>query len=89
MNGIKSMTSKYDSFVTQMKDSNGRNGFMLVNYEEPSIDHTNKVSMEFEDADGILYYRDGDPIVEVLQNKTFNIELKPGEGVFMIPLYKK
>ena len=43
----------------------------------------------FEDADGILYYRDGDPIVEVLQNKTFNIDLKPGEGVFMIPLYKK
>ncbi|MBE5737615.1 MAG: hypothetical protein E7348_04360 [Clostridiales bacterium] len=89
LNGIKSVKSKYDAIVTQLKDANNRNGFMLVNYEEPSINHNNKVSMEFENADGIMYYRDGEPIIESLENKTFNIDLKPGEGVFIIPLYKK
>lgn len=89
LNGIKSVTSKGDSFVTHFKDKDSRDAFMLVNYEEPSIDKTNKVTMEFEDADGIMYYRDGEPIVEVLNNKTFSIDLKAGEGIFMIPLYKK
>ena len=62
---------------------------MLVNYEEPSIKHNNKVTMTFDKADGVLYYKDGDPVVAGLKNKTFTIDLEPGEGVFIIPLYKK
>ena len=89
LNGVDSFVSKYDAFMTQFKDADGRKAYMLVNYEEPSLTHTNKVSVEFDDADGLMYYRDGEPKIEVLENKTFNIDLKPGEGVFMIPLYKK
>jgi len=89
LNGIKSVTSKYDSFVTQFADKDGRDAFMLMNFEEPSIDHTNKVQIEFDKADGVMYYRDGDPIIEALKDKTFTIDLKAGEGVFIIPLYKK
>ena len=89
LRGVKSFTSKYDAIVGQFKDANGNDGFMLVNYEEPSIAHKNKVTMNFKDADGVLYYKDGEPIVEVLKNKKFTIDLEAGEGVFIIPLFKK
>lgn len=89
LNDVKAFTSKYDTFTTQFKDKDGRKAFMLVNYEEPSVDHTNKVEMKFENADGILYYRNGERFVEVLKEKTFTVDLKPGEGIFMMPLYKK
>ena len=89
LNGVKEFKSKYDTIVGQFKDKDGNDGFMLVNYEEPSVKHDNKVTMTFENADGVMYYRDGEPVVEGLANKTFTIDLKPGEGVFIIPLYKK
>jgi hypothetical protein len=47
------------------------------------------VEMKFENADGILYYRNGERFVEVLKEKTFTVDLKSGEGIFMMPLYKK
>ena len=48
-----------------------------------------KIKVVPESADGVLYYRDGEPVVEGLADKTFTIDLKPGEGVFIVPLYKK
>jgi hypothetical protein len=89
LRGVKSFQSKYDTIAGQFKDKDGNDGFMLVNYEEPSIKRDNKVTMTFENADGVLYYRNGEPMVEGLANKTFTIDLKPGEGVFIIPVYKK
>ena len=89
LRGVKSFKSKYDTIAGQFKDKDGNDGFMIVNYEEPSIKHDNKVTMTFENADGVLYYRNGEPTVEGLANKTFTIDLKPGEGVFIIPVYKK
>ena len=89
LSGVKTFSSKYDAIVGQFKDGNGNNGFMLVNYEEPSLTTTNKVTMTFDTADGVLYYRNGEPVVEALKNKTFSIDLAAGEGVFVIPLYTK
>ncbi len=89
LNGVKSFKSNYDAIVGQFEDANGNDAFMLVNYEEPSIKHNNKVTMTFDKADGVMYYRDGDPYVVGLKNKTFTVDLEPGEGVFIIPLYKK
>lgn len=89
LRGVKSFKSKYDTIVGQFKDGDGNDGFMLVNYEEPSKTRTNKTTIEFDNADGVLIYRDGDPEVIGLANHTFTIDLDPGEGVFIVPLYKK
>ena len=89
LDGVKTFRSKYDAIVGQFEDKDGNKGFMLVNYEEPSIKHTNKVTMKFEDADGVLMYRNGDPTTIGLTDKTFTIDLDAGEGVFIVPLYKK
>lgn len=89
LKGISEVKSKYDTIVTQFVDGTGRNAYFLVNQEEPSLEKTNKASLKFEKADGVMYYRNGDPVIATLENGTFNIELEPGEGVFIIPLYKK
>ena len=89
LRGVSAIKSKYDIVVGQFKDKDNNDGFMLVNYEEPSINHTNKVSMTFKNADGVLYYRNGERFVESLKNRNFEIELNPGEGVFIVPVYKK
>ncbi|MBR2449052.1 MAG: hypothetical protein IKB30_02905 [Clostridia bacterium] len=89
LDGVKSFNSKYNAIVGQYEDADGNKGFMLVNYEEPSIKHTNKVTMKFENADGVLLYRNGDPTTIGLKDKTFTIDLEAGEGVFIVPLNKK
>lgn len=87
--GVSSYKSKYDTVAGQMRDKNGNVGYMLVNYDEPSKARKNDVSFTFENADGVLMYRNGEPQVIGLRNREFSLTLEAGEGVFIIPLYKK
>ena len=86
---VKKLKSKYDITLNEFTDADGNKAFMVFNYEEPSLLRTNKVQITFKDADGVMYYRKGEPVTQVLKNKTFEIDLESGEGVFVIPLYKK
>ena len=75
--------------MNEFTDADGNKAFMLFNYEEPMMKRGNKVTVTFKEAKGVLYYRNGEPTTEVLDNGKFTIELESGEGVFVIPLYKK
>lgn len=86
---VETVRSKYDITMNEFTDADGNKAFMLFNYDDPILGRNNKVKITFKDADGVLYYRKGEPTTQVLENKKFEIELESGEGVFVIPLYKK
>lgn len=89
LTGVTKFKSKYNSIVGEFKDSNGNTGFLLQNFDDRNLTRSNKVKITFENADGVLYYRKGEPIVQGLINHKFEIELDMCEGIFLIPLYKK
>ena len=86
---VSAFKSKYNSFVGEFKDADGRTGFLLQNFDDRSLTRSNKVKMTFENADGVLYYRKGEPVIQGLANHKFEIELDMCEGIFIIPLYKQ
>ncbi|MBQ8230104.1 MAG: hypothetical protein IJZ32_05370 [Clostridia bacterium] len=86
---VETVKSKYDITMNEFSDKDGTKAFMLFNYDDPYYLRKNKVQLSFENADGILYYRNGEPTTQVLENGKFEIELEAGEGIFAIPLYKK
>lgn len=86
---VSKFKSKYNAIVGEFKDSNGNTGFLLQNFDDRNLSRSNKVKMTFEKADGVLYYRKGEPVIQGLVDHKFEIELDMCEGVFIIPLYKK
>ena len=89
LNGISAVNSKYDVFITELSDGTN-DGYWIMNYDDPVNARDNKVQVTFENADGLLYYRDGEPNVIVLgKDKVFELNVKAGEGVFVIPVYAK
>ncbi|MBQ8658789.1 MAG: hypothetical protein IJ506_06605 [Clostridia bacterium] len=86
---VKNVKSKYDITMNEFTDADGNKAFMLLNYDEPMMQRNNKVTVTFKEADGVMYYRNGEPTTKVLKDGKFEIDLQSGEGVFVIPLYKK
>ena len=85
---VTKVQSKYDITMNEFTDGDGTKAFMLCNYDEPLMGRTNKTTITFKEAQGVLYYRNGEPVTELLNGGKFEIELNAGEGVFVIPLYK-
>ncbi len=87
---VEKVQSKYDITMNEFKDADGNKAFMLCNYDEPLLQRKNKTTVTFKDeVQGVLYYRNGEPTTALLNGGKFEIELNAGEGVFVIPLYKK
>ena len=86
---VTKVQSKYDITMNEFTDGDGNKAFMLCNYDEPTLGRKNKVTITLKDAQGVLYYKEGEPITQALKGGKFEIELNSGEGVFVIPLYKK
>ena len=86
---VSGVKSKYDITMNEFTDGDGNKAFMLCNYDEPLNQRTNEVTLTFEKAQGVLYYRNGEPTTVLLEDGKFEVELEAGEAVFVIPLYKK
>ncbi len=87
--GIKSVSALEDCLIGSFKDADGNDGYLIVNYGEPTEGKKNTVSLEFEKAAGVAVYRYGiETVYGIASNKT-DLELDAGEGVFLIPLSEK
>ena len=84
--GIKSASASHDAIIGQFKDANNYQGYMLVNYTEPSQGYKNTIELEFNGAKGVLMYRGGVEMVMKVENNKLSVPLEAGEGVFIIPL---
>lgn len=83
---IKSAASAEDSIIGCYKDKDGRDGFTIVNYTVPALNKKNTVSITFNDADSVVYYRNGEMKTATFDGGLFEIELDAGEGIFAIPV---
>lgn len=76
-----------NAIMTAMKNANGDDAFMLVNYTDPYYDLDNQVTVEFKDTKALLMYRFGEEVlVELGSDGKYTFDLYPGEGRFIIPL---
>jgi hypothetical protein len=84
---IGKVTMTEDTIITAFKDWEGNDAFMLLNYNDPYYNLTDRVTVQFKDAKGILMYRFGEEyVVPLNKDGTYTFELYPGEGRFIIPL---
>ena len=84
-NVVKSVSANGNVICSQFTDEKDNEGFMLVNYGDPSYEKTVKVEAEFIDCDKIIVYRDGKATVENVGNGKWSEDIPAGKGVFIIP----
>lgn len=84
-NVVKSVRADGNALCSLFTDENDNEGFMLVNYGDPSYGKSVKIDMEFIDCDKVIVYRDGKASVEDVKNGTFGETIAAGKGVFVIP----
>ena len=82
---ISSATATNDAIIGCLKDSNGYDGFMLVNATDPSDNKTSSVTLTFHHADRAVVYVNGVATDTALTNGSYTVSLSPGQGVFVIP----
>ena len=57
---------------------------MVVNFTDPADLMSNLVRFEFNDVSKVRMYRGGVPYDYKIENNRLDVELAPGEGVFII-----
>lgn len=87
-NVVKSISANGNVLCSQFTDEKDNEGFMFVNYGDPSYGKSVKVEAEFIDCDKIIVYRDGKASVEDIGNGKWSDDIAAGKGVFVIP-YKE
>lgn len=83
---IKSFTTQQDTLTGVFKDKDGRDGFMIVNFTEPSAGLKNTVELEFNDCTHALIVKKGVPEEVDAKDGKISFTMDAGEGYFVIPL---
>lgn len=73
-----------DALVGVFKDADGNDGLIVTNYTDPADLCSNLVRFEFKDVRAVRIYRDGVAQDYKVTNNRLDVELAPGEGVFII-----
>ncbi len=84
---LRDVSSLRDTLVGCFENpEDGREGYWVVNAQNPYFFEWNEVKLRFDDATHIQYYRAGKEYNVGLDNDgIFNIRLGAGEGIFIIP----
>lgn len=80
----KRWDAREDALVGTFTDENGYEGLMVVNFTDPADLISNLVRFEFNDVSKVRMYRGGVPYDYKIENNRLDVELAPGEGVFII-----
>lgn len=73
-----------DALVGVFKDKDGNDGLIVTNFTDPALGLYNTVRFEFNDVSKVRVYRGGIPYDYEVVNNRLDIDLEPGEGVFII-----
>ncbi|MCI8595802.1 MAG: hypothetical protein HFE35_03155 [Clostridia bacterium] len=83
---IKKLAATKDTVVGCFKDGDGRDGFMVANYDLPQSADTDKVEITFADCTKVVCYINGERTELGVVNGKIALNLKAGDGAFVIPL---
>lgn len=86
LNGIKKVSATEDTLIGQFKDKEGRAGFVVTNFTEPTNMLKDVVSFEFANANRAIVYRNGERQIYEVKGGKLDLKLAAGEGVFVIPV---
>lgn len=90
--GLKEVYTSGDTLMGVFRDQEDNLGLMIVNYNETSLCLTDEVELTFDTGygyNGALCYIGGEKTERTVANGKLNLELGPGEGVFVIPYVKQ
>lgn len=85
---LSSVTSTEDTLFGYFLDNSDNEGFMIVNYNETTLELTDTVTMSFDPGYGYtkaLCYIGGKEVTFDLTDNDLTLTLGSGEGVFVIP----
>lgn len=83
---ISAYSASQDTLTGVFEEGEGRDGFMVVNFTEPSAKLKDNVKMTFNNATRALVIRCGERETVVLKKGVLEFTLDEGEGCFVIPL---
>lgn len=83
---IELAESRLDTLIGEFQDADGRYGYMLVNYTEPTNHKIDYVDLTFKDAKKVLVYQNGEPTVYDADNNQLQLRIEAGGAAFAIPL---
>lgn len=85
LDGVESIKSRYDTLVGAFTDEQNRNGYMILNYTEPTDELIDVVEINVGKYKKALVYQGGEPIEKKTVNGKLSLKLEAGEAVFVIP----
>lgn len=82
---IKNLSFEKEALIGVFNDGQGRDAFMVTNFTVPGEKINNSVTLTFRDATSAICYIQGEKKIKPLDGGTLELNLGPGEGVFVIP----
>lgn len=87
---IKQASSSQDVIIGHFEDAQNNKGYLVTNLTNPYLEKTAKTTFKFDSKyKGVKVYQDGKSTVSLLDDGKLDLSIKPGEGVFVIPLLAK
>lgn len=86
LQAVEKIESRLDTLVGEFRDDNGRYGYMLVNYTEPTNHKIDYVDLTFKNARKALVYQGGDAKVYDVEDSKLQLRIEAGDAAFAIPL---
>lgn len=83
---IASFTSTTDTVVGVFKDKDGRDGFAVANYDNPSSTAKDNVKIAFNNCTAAVVYINGERQQADVENGTVSFTLNASDYAFVIPL---
>jgi hypothetical protein len=83
---VKKIEASEDTITGCFKDKDGYDGFMLVNFSDPTQKQTDNVKVTFNNASRAVVYANGVKSIVDLTNGVYETALAPGAGQFIIPI---
>lgn len=83
---ISSLKAEQDTLIGVFKDQENRDGFMVVNFTEPSAGLSDKTEFAFNDCTRAIVVKNGVESVVDCPNGKLTLNLPQGAGYFVIPL---
>ena len=83
---IAGLECDYDTVIGVFQDASARDGFLFANYDAPTSENQNKVSVAFHNCTQVIAYQNGKRITLSVEDGRVEFTMEAGDWAFLIPL---